>query len=257
MSEHVLSTLEAGILTIRINRPDKKNALTLAMYGQMAKALQQANTDAAIGVVIITGSTDCFTSGNDLADFMQVAPQGLGNELHDFMNALLDCTKPVIAAVAGPAIGIGTTLLLHCDFVYACRNTHFKMPFVSLGLCPEFGSSLIIPRLVGQAKANDLLLLGESFNGVQAEAWGIINAALEDGAASFAKARAIAQRLLALSPTALEASKRLIRAPEHALLRSVLQAEGALFDARLRHPEGREALLAFVQKRAPKFGQRI
>jgi enoyl-CoA hydratase/carnithine racemase len=255
MSEHIIVEREPGLLTLRMNRLDKKNALTRQMYSQMAQELNAANDDRSVQVVLITGSETCFTSGNDLMDFMHAPKDGLGGEVLQFMQALFEFSKPVVAAVSGPAVGIGTTMLLHCDFVYASQDALFKMPFVQLGLCPEYGSSLILPRLIGQAKANDLLLLSESFSSEQAAAWGIANEALADGAATLAKARETALRLLDLAPSAVQVSKRLMRAPGRDELRQVIKEEGELFAARLSHPEAHEAIGAFMQKRKPDFSR--
>ena len=189
MTDAILLEREGGLLTLRLNRPDKKNALTRAMYSQLGAALQQADTDPEINAVLITGSLQCFTAGNDIADFLQEPPSDLDSPVFQFMRSLLECRKPVVAAVAGAAVGIGTTLLLHCDLVYVSADAKLRMPFVNLGLCPEFGSSLILPRLLGQAKAAELLLLGEAFTGEQAAAWGIASQALPSAEATFAKAR--------------------------------------------------------------------
>ncbi|MDD0841379.1 enoyl-CoA hydratase [Pseudomonas sp. Gutcm_11s] len=255
MSEHVLVEREDGLLTLRLNRPDKMNALTRAMYSQMAEVLDAANTDRSVRAVLITGGAECFTSGNDVADFLQAPPTGLDSPVFQFMRALFDFEKPVVAAVAGPAVGIGTTLLLHCDLVYVSRDAKLRTPFVNLGLCPEFGSSLLLPRLLGQAKAAEVLLLGEAFTGEQAAAWGIASAALEDGPSTLARAREMARRFLELAPSAVADSKRLMRAPGRAELRKVIEEEGALFGQRLRSPEAIEALSAFMQRRKPDFSK--
>ncbi|HLD66245.1 MAG TPA: enoyl-CoA hydratase [Pseudomonas sp.] len=255
MSEHVVLEREAGLLTLRLNRLDKKNALTRDMYSRMAEALQQADSDPAVRALLITGGTECFTSGNDIADFLQAPPTSLDNPVFHFMRTLFELKKPVVAAVAGPAVGIGTTLLLHCDLVYVSRDARLRMPFVNLGLCPEFGSSLILPRLLGHAKAAELLLLGESFGGEQAAAWGIANAVLEDGAATLVKAREMALSLQRLAPSAVADSKRLMRAPGREALRQVIVEEGELFGQRLRSPEAIEALSAFMQRRQPDFSR--
>ncbi|MBM7061690.1 enoyl-CoA hydratase [Pseudomonas sp. UL073] len=255
MNEHVLVDRAEGILTLRMNRLDKKNALTRDMYNRMAEVLEQAQDDRAVRVVLIQGDAQCFSSGNDLGDFMQAASGNLDNSVLRFMHALFDFEKPVVAAVAGPAVGIGTTMLLHCDLVYVARDARLKMPFVNLGLCPEYGSSLILPRLVGQARATQLLMLGEEFNGEQAAAWGIANEALADGAATLAKANEMARRFLALAPSAVELSKRLMRAPGRDELRRVIAEEGELFGQRLRSPEAAEAMTAFMQRRAPDFAK--
>ncbi|MDZ4326555.1 MAG: enoyl-CoA hydratase-related protein, partial [Pseudomonas sp.] len=225
---------ERGLLTLCLNRPDKKNALTRAMYSHLAEALEQADTDPEINAVLITGSSECFTAGNDIADFLQAPPSNLDSPVFQFMLTLLECRKPVIAAVAGAAVGIGTTLLLHCDLVYISRDARLRMPFVNLGLCPEFGSSLLLPRLLGHAKAAELLLLGEGFSGEQAAEWGIATEALGSGEAALAKAREMALRFESLPPEAVRISKRLMKAPDREQLRKVIEEEGALFTQRLR-----------------------
>lgn len=255
MSEHLLVEREEGLLTLRLNRLHKKNALTRAMYSGMAEVLKQADQDSSVRAVLITGGETCFTSGNDVADFIQAPPSGLGSEVFQFMQSLFEFSKPVVAAVSGPAVGIGTTLLLHCDLVYVSREATLKMPFVNLGLCPEFGSSLILPRLLGHVRAAELLLLGQSFTGEQAAAWGIANQALEGGVATLAKAREMALRFQQLPPSAVTDSKRLMRAPGREELRRVIEEEGALFGQRLRSPEAIEALTAFMQRRPADFSK--
>jgi enoyl-CoA hydratase/carnithine racemase len=255
MSEHLLVEREQGLLTLRMHRPDKKNALTRAMYSGMAEVLAQADQDKSVRAVLITGSDSCFTSGNDVADFVQAPPSGLSSEVFQFMLALFEFSKPVVAAVNGPAVGIGTTLLLHCDLVYVERQAKLKMPFVNLGLCPEYGSSLILPRLLGHARAAELLLLGEGFSGEQAAAWCIANQALDGSAATLARAREMALRFQQLAPAAVADSKRLMRAPGREELRRVIEEEGALFGQRLRSPEAIEALTAFMQRRTPDFSR--
>lgn len=255
MTDHVVVTCADGLLTLRLNRLDKKNALTRAMYSSMAEALLAADSDPSVRAVLITGGEECFTSGNDVADFLQAPSNIVDSPVFHFMRALFDLKKPIVAAVAGAAVGIGTTLLLHCDLVYVSRDAKLKMPFVSLGLCPEFGSSLILPRLLGHARAAELLLLGESFTGEQAAAWGIANAALDDGAATLAKAEAMARRFQLLAPSAVAVSKQLMQAPGREELRQVILAEGELFSQRLRSPEAVEALSAFIQRRTPDFSK--
>lgn len=255
MSEHVLVERAEGILTLRMNRLDKKNALTRGMYNGLAEALEQAQNDREVRVVLIQGDEHCFSAGNDLGDFMQAASGQLDGSVQRFMMALFDFTKPVVAAVAGPAVGIGTTMLLHCDLVYVARDARLKMPFVNLGLCPEYGSSLILPRLVGQARAAQLLMLGEEFDGEQAAAWGIANEALPDGTATLAKAGEMARRFLTLAPSAVALSKRLMRSPGREELRRVIAEEGELFGQRLRSPEAMEAMSAFMQRRVPDFSR--
>jgi enoyl-CoA hydratase/carnithine racemase len=239
---------ERGLLTLRLNRPEKKNALTRAMYSHLAEALKQANADPEINAVLVTGSAECFTAGNDIADFIQQPPGNLDSPVFHFMLNLLECRKPVIAAVAGAAVGIGTTMLLHCDLVYVSRDARLRMPFVNLGLCPEFGSSLILPRMLGHAKAAELLLLGEGFSGEQAAQWGIATEALGSGEATLAKAREMALRFESLPPEAVRVSKQLMKAPDRELLRKVIEEEGALFTQRLRSPEAMAALSAFINR---------
>ena len=249
MTDAILLQREGGLLTLQLNRPDKKNALTRAMYTQLAEALEQADADSAIRAVLIQGSNECFTAGNDIADFLEQPPSDLDSPPFHFMKSLLNCRKPVIAAVAGAAVGIGTTLLLHCDLVYISRDARLRMPFVNLGLCPEFGSSLILPRLLGHAKAAELLLLGEGFSGEQAAAWGIATEAMGSGEAALAKAREVAQRFETLAPGAVQVSKQLMKSVDREQLRQVIEEEGALFVQRLKSPEAISALSGFITRR--------
>ncbi|WP_460134332.1 enoyl-CoA hydratase-related protein [Pseudomonas sp. S1_E04] len=248
MTDAILLQRERGLLTLQLNRPDKKNALTRAMYTQLAEALEQADADSQISAVLIQGSSECFTAGNDIGDFLQHPPSDLDSPPFHFMNSLLNCRKPVVAAVAGAAVGIGTTLLLHCDLVYVSRDARLRMPFVNLGLCPEFGSSLILPRLLGHAKAAELLLLGEGFSGEQAAAWGIASEALGNGEAALAKAREIALRFDSLAPGAVQVTKQLMKSVDREQLRQVIEEEGALFAQRLRSPEAIAALSGFMSR---------
>jgi enoyl-CoA hydratase/carnithine racemase len=248
MSDAIQFERERGLLILRLNRPDKKNALTRAMYSHLAEALKLADTDPEINAVLSTGSAECFTAGNDIADFIQQPPSNLDSPVFQFMLTLLECRKPVIAAVAGAAVGIGTTMLLHCDLVYVSRDARLRMPFVNLGLCPEFGSSLILPRLLGQAKAAELLLLGEGFSGEQAAQWGIATEALGSGEEALAKAREMALRFESLPPEAVRISKQLMKAPDREQLRKAIEEESAQFTQRLRSPEAIAALSAFIRK---------
>ncbi len=244
--------------TIEIARPEKKNALTVAMYQAMADALNAARADAAVRAVLITGQPGVFTSGNDIEDFMTRAP-GQGTDAADspvlrFMRALIECDKPVVAAVTGAAIGIGTTMLLHCDFVYVSDEARLAMPFVALGLVPEFASSLIVPQLMGHRRAADKLLLGDPFTPEQAVECGIASAVLPAGEV-VNHARRVAERFNALPPGAVRETKQLLRAPQAAQQLEVMRAEGAIFARRLRSPEAMEAFQAFFQKRKPDFGK--
>ena len=247
-----------GVCTIEIARPEKKNALTVAMYQAMADALGAARGDAAVRAVLITGQPGVFTSGNDIEDFMARPPgqgsEGMDSPVFRFMRSLLECDKPVVAAVTGAAVGIGTTMLLHCDFVYVSDEARLAMPFVSLGLVPEFGSSLLVPQLMGQRRAAEKLLLGEPFTAEQAVECGIANAVLP-AAEVVNHARRIAERFNALPPGAVREAKQLMRAPQQEQVLKTIATEGALFAKRLRSPEAMEAFQAFFQKRKPDFSQ--
>ncbi len=247
-----------GVATVEIARPEKKNALTMAMYQAMADAIDAAKADAAVRALLITGQPGIFTSGNDLEDFMQ-RPPGSGSDadaspVRQFMRALLECDKPVVAAVTGAAIGIGTTMLLHCDLVYVSDEARLAMPFVGLGLVPEFASSLLLPQRVGQARAAEKLLLGDPFSGADAVDMGLANAVLPAGEV-VNHARRVAERFNALPPGAVRDAKRLLRGPQHAAIVQTIRSEGELFAARLRSPEAREAFQAFFEKRKPDFSK--
>jgi len=244
-----------GVATIEIARPEKKNALTAAMYQAMADALRAAQADTAVRAVLITGQPGIFTSGNDIEDFMSRPPSsGLDAPVFQFMFALADCDKPVIAAVTGAAIGIGTTMLLHCDFAYISDEARLAMPFVGLGLVPEFASSLLLPQRVGQARAAEQLLLGDPFTGADAVDYGLANAVLPAGEV-VNHARRVAERFNSLPPGAVREAKKLLRKPQTEAIRQTIQAEAELFAARLRSPEAMEAFQAFFQKRKPDFSK--
>ena len=243
-----------GVAMIEIARPEKKNAITGAMYLALAEALLLANADPAVRAVLIAGQPGIFTSGNDLEDFMQRPPSSEETPSHAFMKALMGCEKPVVAAVTGAAIGIGTTLLLHCDFVYVSDEARLAMPFVSLGLVPEFGSSLLVPQLMGNPRAAEKLLLGEPFTGAQAVECGIANAVLPAGEV-MAHARRIAERFNALPPAAVRETKKLMRRARNASVPAAIDAETEVFRACLTSPEAKEAFSAFFQKRKPDFSQ--
>lgn len=247
-----------GVATIEIARPEKKNAFTLEMYEAMEAALRAAADDGAVRAVLITGQPGIFTAGNDIEDFMKRRPgegsDALESPVFRFMKALLDCDKPVVAAVTGAAIGIGTTMLLHCDFVYVSDEARLAMPFASLGLVPEFGSSLLVPQLMGMRRAAEKLLLGDPFTAEQAVDCGMANAVLPAGEV-VNHARRVAERFNALPPSAVRESKRLMRAAQREAVEQVIRTEGALFASRLKSPEAMEAFMAFFQKRAPDFSK--
>jgi enoyl-CoA hydratase/carnithine racemase len=243
-----------GVAVIEIARPEKKNALTQAMYTAMTEAIRAAEADPAIRALLITGQPGIFTSGNDLEDFMQRPPAGEDSPVFQFMKALSECGKPVVAAVTGGAIGIGTTMLLHCDLVYVSDEARLAMPFVGLGLVPEYASSLLVTQRVGHAKATELLLLGEPFNGESAVEMGIANAVLP-AAEVVNHARRMAERFNALPPGAVRESKALMRRAQKSLVEDTIRTEAEIFGKRLRSPEAMEAFQAFFQKRKPDFSK--
>ena len=252
MTDLILTDLSDRVLTIRINRPAKKNALTLAMYEGMTAALHSASADDEVRAVLITGGPDCFTAGNDLMDFLNNPPTSADSPVVQFLPTLRDFPKPLLAAVCGPAIGIGTTLLLHCDLAYAGTNARFHLPFVDLGLVPEAGSSLLLPQLLGQRRAAELLMLAEPFGAEQALAYGFVNAVCAPEEVE-ALARSKALILAAKAPSALRQTKRLMKAAQADLIARTMDAELAVFGAQLQGAEAAEALQAFFEKRKPDF----
>ncbi|MFO7706244.1 MAG: enoyl-CoA hydratase, partial [Halopseudomonas sp.] len=239
--------------TLSMNRPEKKNALTRDMYSAMAEAINAAQDDDSLRAVIIQGSDSCFTSGNDVSDFINVPPSGPDSPVYDFLKAICHAPKPLIAAVNGPAVGVGTTLLLHCDLVYVADDAKLKMPFVNLGLCPEAGSSFLLPRLLGHLRAAELLLLGEMISGQRAAEMGLANHALPAGQPVLDAARAAALRIAELPPSSIRLSKQLIKQGVTQIADEVMEREGEYFAELLKGPEAREALTAFMQKRKPVF----
>ena len=251
-SELIKTDLQDGILTVQINRPEKKNALNTAMYGALADALQRADDDPAIRVTLLCGCDDCFTSGNDIADFVNFPPSGPDSPVLRFMNAITVAVKPIIAAVSGSAVGVGTTLLLHCDLVYAADTAIFQLPFVNLGLCPEAGSTLLLPQLMGHQRASELLLLGESFTAARAEQLGIVTSIFPQ-AELLRTARAKALQLAAQPAAAVRLTKSLLRRGNAEKLQETAAHEIRCFLERLTSPEAREALQAFMEHRKPDF----
>ncbi len=246
MSDHVAIAREGAVQTLRLNRPEKKNALTMAMYEALAGALNAANSDDGVAVTVILGQPGIFCAGNDVADFL-AASQG-GAVLHgfEFVKALANCEKPLIVAADGPAVGIGTTLLFHCDLAYASPRAVFQTPFVDLGLVPEAGSSLLGPRVMGHVRAFELLAMGAPFTAEQAKEAGLVNRivpseALESEALK--AARALAQK----PREALRIARRLLRG-DTAAVRERMQEEGALFLERVKSDEAAAAFFAFLQK---------
>ena len=255
----IKTAIHNGVCTVEIARPEKKNALTVAMYQAMADAINAAREDKSVRAVLITGQPGIFTSGNDIEDFMARGTASPGSDnMHSpvflFMRSLLDCDKPVIAAVTGAAIGIGTTMLLQCDFVYVSDEARLAMPFVGLGLVPEFASSLLVPQLMGYRRAAERLLMGDPFTGAQAVECGIASAVLP-AAEVVLHARRVAERFNQLPPGAVRETKQLMRAPQRELVLQTIQTEAEVFGRRLRSPEAMEAFQAFFQKRKPDFSQ--
>lgn len=253
-TELIQSELSDGIFTLRINRPDKKNALNLAMYQALADGLRKADEDAMVRVILISGTDDCFTSGNDLADFLTTPPTGESSPVMQFLLAVSEARKPVVAAVNGLAVGVGVTMLLHCELVYAANSATFQMPFVNLGLCPEAGSTLLLPRIMGHQQAAELLLLGEVFTAEKACAVGIVTAVCPDGEVLVA-ARKKALLLAAQPAAAVRLAKSLLKRDYAKPLRETIIEEGKQFMNRLTSPEAAEALQAFMQRRKPDFSQ--
>jgi enoyl-CoA hydratase/carnithine racemase len=253
MSEHLLIDRSEAVLTLSMHRPDKKNALTRDMYSAMAKAINAAQSDDSLRAVIIQGDENCFTSGNDVADFIDVPPSGPNSPVYEFLKAICHAEKPLIAAVNGPAVGVGTTMLLHCDLVYVAEDAKLRMPFVNLGLCPEAGSSFLLPRLLGHLRAAELLLLGETISGQRAAEIGLANHALPKGAAVHQAARTAALRIAELPPNSVRLSKALLKQGLSLTTEEVMDREGEYFGQLLKGPEAKEALTAFMQKRKPVF----
>ena len=257
MLDAILTHTEAGVLTLTFNRLDKKNAITAAMYTALAVALEEAVSNDAVRVAVIQGAEQAFTAGNDLADFLNnppnMAPGAEPAPVVRFLNVLRDFPKPLLAAVAGPAVGIGTTLLLHCDLVYAGDNAAFSLPFVNLGLCPEAGASLLLTQLVGYPRAAEKLMLGEAFYAEEALEMGLINRIVPPNEVN-AYTQAQAAKLAAKPVASLSATKALMKmANTH--LQPVMQAELQHFGELLRGPAAKEAISAVMEKRRPDFSK--
>ncbi len=250
-TRHILIDSGGGILRMQMNRPEKRNALTFAMYQKMADALIEADQDASVRVILITGTENCFCAGNDLIDFRNIS---LGAERlrNPFVPAISGAKKPIVAAVSGVAIGIGTTMLLHCDLVYAGVNARFHLPFVNLGLCPELGSSVLLPLLMGHQRAAELLLLGEPFGAEKAREAGFVNQVCpEDDLMKVAWD--IARKLAAQPPASVCLAKALMKRGREAAVKTAIEEESYHFGQRLISPEAKEAFQAFLEHRKPNF----
>lgn len=252
--DNIRTATEGRVQTITINRPEKKNALTLAMYRRLTEELGLASEDPAIRVVVVTGTDGLFTSGNDVADFQTIPGDGEDAPVFRFLEALPRFPKPLLAGVNGLAVGIGATMLLHCDLVYASSEAMFSLPFVRLGVTPEAGSSLLLPYVAGLKRATELLMFGEPFDAELAKQAGLVNEIVPpDQLAQRVAERA--EALSALPPAAIRQTKSLIRQSLPGSLGEVMRREGAVFRERLESPEAAEAFAAFFEKRSPDFSR--
>jgi enoyl-CoA hydratase/carnithine racemase len=254
----ITTGIEQGILTIGFDRIEKKNAITAAMYQQLADALRAAEGDAAVRVIVLRGKPEIFTAGNDLEDFLQRPPttaaDGTPAPVFQFLQAISQASKPIVAAVSGAAVGVGTTLLLHCDLVYASETAKFSMPFAQLGLCPEAASSLLLPRLMGYQRAAEKLLLGEAFSAKEALQAGLVTRVVPVADLE-AFALTQARKLAALPASSLRETKRLMKGDDSGAVARRMTEEGDVFRRMLVAPEAKEAFTAFFEKRKPDFSK--
>jgi enoyl-CoA hydratase/carnithine racemase len=249
MTDQVIVKDEGAVRTIRMNRPEKKNALTSVMYDAMAEAIETAGGSSTVGSILIMGAPGAFSAGNDLGDFMKAAMggEGLGNAVLRFLYSLARCERPLVAAVQGVAVGIGTTMMLHCDYAVAASDVRFSTPFVALGLIPEAGSSLIAPRVMGHRRAFELLVMGKPLSGEEAKACGLINQVVPADQVE-AEAMKAAQAIAALPLEGVAISRRLMKgAPDEIVQR--IDDEAAQFRLRLKSPEARKAFEAFLSRK--------
>lgn len=253
MTDILIDTTD-GVMTLTINRPDKKNSLTQAMYTALADGLAQAAADAAIRVVVIQGHVAIFSAGNDIGDFLNGPTSTLESPVYRFLQGIAAFPKPLIAAVCGPAVGIGTTMLFHCDLVYAGDNAAFSMPFVNLGLCPEAASSLLVPQMMGYHRAAEALLLGEPFMAEAAMEVGLVNRVVPPTEAN-GVAQAQARKLATKPISSLIETKRFMKQGLTEKVLARLAEEGQSFGRMLKEPAAREAFTAFMEKRRPDFSK--
>jgi enoyl-CoA hydratase/carnithine racemase len=249
----ILTHIDAGVMTITFNRLDKKNSITSSMYATMADAVAQAAADASVRVVLFQGHESIFSAGNDIGDFLNQPPSTQESPVFRFLRGIATFEKPLLAAVAGPAVGIGTTMLFHCDLVYAGDNAAFSMPFVNLGLCPEAASSLLAPRMFGYHRAAEALLMGEPFFAEAAQEVGLVNRVVPPTEVN-AYAQAQARKLAGKPLSSLIETKRLMKGDTHAVLQK-MDEEGKSFGRMLREPAAKEAFGAFMEKRKPDFSK--
>ncbi|MGQ0622243.1 MAG: enoyl-CoA hydratase [Panacagrimonas sp.] len=250
----ILCTQADGVLTIRFNRADKKNAFTQTMYRALAEGLNAGAQDSAVRAVLLTGGAEAFAAGNDLQDFMNTPPGTGDAPVILFMHALSSFPKPVIAAVNGVAVGVGVTMLLHCDLIYAGENARFQLPFVNLGICPEFASTYLLPRIMGHARAAELCLFGEPFSATIAREVGLVNELRPDAEVQdYALQRA--KKLALQPPNAVRVAKRLLKRWTDRTIADAVPLEAFHFMPMLSQPEAKEAVGAFMQKRKPDFSR--
>lgn len=250
----ILQHVDHGVMTLTFNRLERKNSITSAMYAALADGLAQAETDPTVRVVVIQGHEAVFSAGNDLAEFLNNPPQGEDAPVFRFLRNIASCSKPLVAAVCGPAVGIGTTLLFHCDLVFAGDNAAFSMPFVNLGLCAEGGSSLLAPQMFGYHRAAEALLLGEAFYAEAAQEVGLVNRVLPPSEVN-AHAQSIARKLAAKPLSSLVATKRLMKQGQSDWVLARMGEEAEVFGRMLREPAAKEAFGAFLEKRQPDFSK--
>ena len=253
MSDILIDTT-AGVTTLTINRPDKKNSLTQAMYGALADGLETAAADAAVRVVVLQGHATIFSAGNDIGDFLDGPRATQDSPVFCFLRAIASFPKPLVAAVCGPAVGVGTTMLFHCDLVYAGDNAAFSMPFVNLGLCPEAASSLLVPQMMGYHRAAEALLLGEPFMAEAAMEVGLVNRVVPPMEAN-GVAQAQARKLAAKPLTSLMETKRFMKQAQMESVLARITEESQTFGRMLAEPAAREAFTAFMEKRRPDFSK--
>src|SRR6267143_50980 len=254
--DEILTERAGSILRIQLNRPKKRNAMTSGMYVALADILKNAARDELTRVVLWHGAGDSFCAGNDIEDFLKNPPGPGESPQAQLMNALIDFDKPLIAAVQGSAIGGGTTMLLHCDFVYAGESAKFQMPFINLAVVPEFGSSCSVPARVGHLRAAELILLGGPFDARRAAELGLVTQVVSDKDA-LTSATETARKLAAKPAAALQASKRLMKQPFREQIKAAMKAENEEFSAQVRSEDAKEALTAFLEKRKPDFTRSI
>ncbi|MBV8032692.1 MAG: enoyl-CoA hydratase [Betaproteobacteria bacterium] len=250
----IRTSRHGAVALVELARLEKKNALTGDMYAGLADAISGAERDAEVRAILLRGTEDCFCSGNDVADFLSRPPLREGSPSSRFFDAMLDATKPIVAAVGGPAIGIGTTMLLHCDIVYAASDARFQLPFVPLGIVPEFGSTYLLPLIAGYKQAAELLLLGQPFDAAKAREAGIVTAVVEKKDL-MQKAEHAALALSALAPQSVRLTKQLLRKRHRDVLDEAIAEEIRIFGERLASPEAKEAMSAFLEKRKPDFSR--